>query len=244
MRCSTFSSKTMSAWLSPLCGRASGWLSIFTTSAGRAASAGSSMGMPGQRHDRICRNRRRCRGRRCSRRGRGCDDEVVVVGLGGGNGRFGSGGCRRCCVVAAARAKRERGNQDRDCFGVVHGSLRVQSALRAGSSYRTCVAERVAESGRHDSQSTYLSPPVRPAVFPARRCPGTCRGRCWPTRTMWCPASAGPGDPCGIGERDRHQVGRSRDHVAGITLPLVNTTASPVPIVPPSGDRTSAGLCS
>ena len=46
VRCSTFSSNTMSAWLRPLCGRASGWLSILTTSADRAASAGSSIGRP------------------------------------------------------------------------------------------------------------------------------------------------------------------------------------------------------
>src|SRR4051794_6861206 len=36
----------MSAWFKPLCGRASPWLSILTTSAGRAASAGSSIGNP------------------------------------------------------------------------------------------------------------------------------------------------------------------------------------------------------
>src|SRR4051794_4972667 len=44
VRCSTFSSKTMSASLSPLCGRASGWLSILTTIAGRAAATGSVTG--------------------------------------------------------------------------------------------------------------------------------------------------------------------------------------------------------
>ncbi len=44
---STRSSYTMSAWLIPACGRASGSaLSIFTTSAGLAASAGSGMGTP------------------------------------------------------------------------------------------------------------------------------------------------------------------------------------------------------
>src|SRR6185295_15578963 len=36
----------MSAWLSPLCGRASGWLSILTTSAGRPANAGSVISRP------------------------------------------------------------------------------------------------------------------------------------------------------------------------------------------------------
>ncbi len=44
--CSTFSSYTRSATPSPLCGRASGWLSILTTSAWRAASAGSVIGSP------------------------------------------------------------------------------------------------------------------------------------------------------------------------------------------------------
>ena len=43
---STFSSYTRSASSRPLCGRASGLLSIFTTSAGRFAAAGSNRGRP------------------------------------------------------------------------------------------------------------------------------------------------------------------------------------------------------
>ena len=43
---STSSSYTTSAWLSPVCGRASAWLSIFTTSAGRFCVAGSVTGRP------------------------------------------------------------------------------------------------------------------------------------------------------------------------------------------------------
>jgi len=43
---STSSSYTTSAWLSPVCGRASAWLSILTTSAGRFCVAGSVTGRP------------------------------------------------------------------------------------------------------------------------------------------------------------------------------------------------------
>src|SRR5262249_42646839 len=43
---STFSSYTMSASLSPLCGRASGLLSILTTIAGRVSASGLTSGRP------------------------------------------------------------------------------------------------------------------------------------------------------------------------------------------------------